>query len=108
MRSSKHSCDRSNAASKRQRKLHQVCRLKNLLLTMVGWRHFGIGTISTSGHYVVNLPMSTKKQQMIGKGACLLLLKDMPQKTNSTQMKLPCSTGNSRGSQWFSKGNRAK
>jgi hypothetical protein len=37
-----------------------------------------------------------------------LLLKDMPQKTNSTQMKLPCSTSNSRGSQWFSKGNHAK
>jgi hypothetical protein len=35
---------------------------------MVGWRRFGVGTISTSGHYVVNLPMSTKKQQMIGKG----------------------------------------
>ena len=29
------------------------------------------------GHYVVNLPMSTKKQQMIGKGTWLLLVKDM-------------------------------
>jgi len=37
-----------------------------------------------------------------------LLLKDMPQKTNSTQMKLPCSTGNSQESQWFSEGNHAK
>ena len=35
---------------------------------MVSWRRFGVGTISTSGHYVVNLPMLTKKQQMIGKG----------------------------------------
>ena len=46
-----------------------------------------------SGHYVVNLLMSTKKQQMIGKGTWLLLVKDMLWKTNSTQMKLPCSTG---------------
>ena len=61
----------------RQRKLHQVCRLKNFLPAMVGWRRFGVGTISTSGHYVVNLPMSTKKQQMIGKGTWLLLLKVM-------------------------------
>jgi hypothetical protein len=75
---------------------------------MVGWRRFGVGTISTSGYYVVNLPMSTKKQQMLEKTTCLLLLKDMPQKTNSTPIKLPSSTGNSRGSQWFSKGNRAK
>ena len=30
-----------------------------------------------SGHYVVNLLMSTKKQQMIGKGTWLLLVKDM-------------------------------
>ena len=44
---------------------------------MVGWRRFGVGTISTSGHYVVNLPMSTKKQQMIGKGTWLFLLKVM-------------------------------
>ena len=29
------------------------------------------------GHYVVNLPMLTKKQHMIGKGTWLLLLKDM-------------------------------
>jgi hypothetical protein len=36
------------------------------------------------------------------------VVKDMLQKTNSTQMKLTCSTGNSRGSQWFSKGNHAK
>jgi len=44
---------------------------------MFSWRRFGVGTISTSVHYVVNLPMSTKKQQMIGKGTWLLLLKDM-------------------------------
>ena len=64
-------------------------------------------TISTSGHYVVNMPMLTKKQHLIGKGTWLLLLKDMLHKTNSTQMKLPCSTANSRGSQWISKGNPA-
>jgi len=57
--------------------LHQVCGLKNFLPAMVGWRRFDVGTMSTSGHYVVNLPMSTKKQQMIGKGTWLLLLKDM-------------------------------
>jgi hypothetical protein len=82
--------------------------MKKLLLAMVGWRRFGVGTISTSGHYVVNLPMSTKKQQMTGKDTCLLLLKDMLQKINSTQMKLPSFTGNSQGSQWFSMGNHAK
>jgi DNA-binding XRE family transcriptional regulator len=36
-----------------------------VLPAMVGWRRFGIGTISTSGHYAVNLLMLTKKQQMI-------------------------------------------
>jgi hypothetical protein len=51
--------------------------------------------------------MLTNKQQIIGKDTCLLLLKDMQQKTNSMQMKVP-STGNSRGSQWFSKGHHAK
>jgi hypothetical protein len=75
---------------------------------MVSWRRFGIGTISASGYYVGNLPMLTNKQQMIGKDTYLLLLKDMPQKTNSMQMKLLSSTGNSRGSQSFSKGNHAK
>jgi hypothetical protein len=45
---------------------------------MVSWRRFGIGTISASGHYAVNLPMSTNKKQMIGKDTYLLLLKDMP------------------------------
>ena len=69
----------------RQRKLHQVCRLKNFLPAMVGWRRFGIGTISTSGHYVMNLPMSTKKQQMIGKGTWLLLLKDMQDQFNADE-----------------------
>ena len=57
--------------------LHQVYRLKNFLPAVAGWRRFGVGTISTLGHYVVNLPMSTKKQHMIGKGTWLLLLKDM-------------------------------
>ena len=52
-------------------------QIKNFLPAMVGWRRFGIGTISTSGHYVVNLPMLTKKQQMIGKGTWLLFFKDM-------------------------------
>ena len=43
------------------------CRAQNISMTgpmlqaMVGWKRFGVGTMSTSGHYVVNLPMSTKK-----------------------------------------------
>ena len=43
------------------------CRAQNIPMTgpmlqaMVGWKRFGVGTMSTSGHYVVNLPMSTKK-----------------------------------------------
>ena len=45
----------------RQRKMHQVCKLKNLLSAMVDWKRFGVGKISTSVQYVVNLPMLTKK-----------------------------------------------
>ena len=52
-------------------------QIENFLPAVVGWRRFGIGTISTSGHYVVNLPMLTKKQHMIGKDTWLLLLKDV-------------------------------
>ena len=52
-------------------------QIEKFLLEMVGWRRFSIGTISTSEHYVVNLPMLTRKQHMIGKGTWLLLLKDM-------------------------------
>jgi hypothetical protein len=60
-------------------------QIEKFTASNVWLRRFSIGTISASGHYALNLPKSTNKQQMIGKDTYLLLLKDMPQKTNADE-----------------------